>query len=251
MYTYLEIKTRVLYNKNTTDKEHKENMIEENKDCWLTKQCSHVDCDHTCMRRFKLDYLYNQAGMSLKQRTYIDLVIDKDESDKDSFTYLHSLEEHIDEFVKSGDSVYIHSSTTGNGKTSWALRLIQAYLNSIWYSSPLTCRALFIHVPRFLLALKDNISVKSDYVQHIKDNILQADIVVWDEIGTKSFTQFEHENILNMVNSRIELGKSNVYTSNLNADELQAAVGNRLYSRIVLTSNDVPLVGADKRGLNL
>ena len=224
-------------------------VLEENKDCWLRAACNHIDCGRFCLRRFKLDFLYNEAMVSNKQRVRIPLRLDADGLDKENFDYLSSIERNITKFVDSGGSLYIYSSTTGNGKTSWALRMIQAYLNEVWYDSELTCRALFINVPRYLLAIKDNISEKSDYVAHIKANVLNADLVVWDEVGTKGLTQFEHENILNLVNARIDLGKANIYTSNLSDDELHQAVGDRLYSRIAILSDGVELVGSDKRAL--
>lgn len=108
---------------------------------------------------------------------------------------------------------------------------------------------MFIHVPRFLLSIKDNISQKSDYVQYIKDNVFDADLVVFDEVGTKSLTNFEHEHILNIINTRLEMGKANIYTSNLSNEEMLDKMGERLFSRIIHNSNDVGLVGADKRGL--
>ena len=80
--------------------------------------------------------------------------------------------------------MYIHSETCGNGKTTWAVKILKEYLFKIWHKSDLTCKVLFVHVPRFLIALKDNISVKSEYVQYIKDNVLDADLVLFDEIGT-------------------------------------------------------------------
>ena len=226
-----------------------EEILEENKDCWLRGSCNHVDCGAFCLRRFKLDFLYNEALMSMKQRARVPLRLDSDGLDKDNFDYLASIERNITKFVDSGGSLYIYSSTTGNGKTSWALRMIQAYLNEIWYDSALECRALFINVPRYLLAIKDNISEKSDYVAHIKANALDADLVVWDEVGTKGLTQFEHENILNLINARIDLGKANIYTSNLSDEELHMAVGDRLYSRIAILSDGVELLGSDKRAL--
>ena len=79
--------------------------------------------------------------------------------------------------------------------------------------------------------------------------MLDADLVVWDEVGTKGLTQFEHENILNLINARIDLGKANIYTSNLSDAELHQAVGDRLYSRIAILSDGVELVGSDKRAL--
>ena len=127
--------------------------------------------------------------------------------------------------------------------------MIQAYFNKIWIKTDLTCKALFINVPRFLLALKDNISDKNDYVQHIKDNVLICDLVVWDEVGLKNLTSFEHENILSLINARLDLGKANIYTSNLNLNELHESLGDRLYSRIVNYSENITLHGADKRAL--
>ena len=217
------------------------NMLDENKNCWLVNTCNHIDCDGFCLRRFKLDYLYNEALISYTQRQYIPLRLDKDEKDKDEFIYLSSIEKNILKFIENGDNLYIHSDNTGNGKTSWALRLVQAYFNKIWPYANLECKALFISVPKFLLELKSNISDKSDYIEHIKDNILKADIVIWDDIATKSSTVFEAENLFTLIDSRINLNKCNIYTSNLNEEEIHQALGDRLYSRIVNYSSNIYL----------
>lgn len=224
-------------------------MIEENKNCWLTENCSRVDCDGFCLRRFKLDYLYNQSLLSVSQRKRVNFVLDKDESDKENFEYLSYIDANILGFINHGGSLLITSPITGNGKTAWSVRMIQSYFDKIWLKTELSCKALFINVPRYLLAIKDNISEKSDYVQHIKQNVLDADLVVWDEVGTKGLTQFEHENILNIINARVDAGKANIYTSNLNNEELREALGDRLYSRVVTMSEVVTLEGADKRSL--
>lgn len=220
-----------------------------NETCWLKNECNHIDCNTFCMRNFKLDYLYNQALMSDSQRSHIDLRVDEDGSDIEQFKQLKEIENNILDFVKEGKNLYIHSTTCGNGKTSWAYRMIQSYFNKIWFKSSLECKGLYINVPRFLLSLKDNISSKIEYVQHIKENVIDCDIVIWDEIGSKSLTTYEHENILNLVNARIDNGKSNIYTSNLKEDELHNLVGDRLYSRIVNLSLDICLKGSDKRGI--
>lgn len=211
-------------------------------------QCSLTDPSF-CIKLFKLDYLYNEALLSLEQRKYVALRIDADGTDRDQFLILKQIENNIEQFVSSGDSLYIFSNTCGNGKTAWAIRLIQAYFNSIWHKCDLNCKALFINVPRFLLSLKDNISNKSDYIEHIKNNILNADLVVWDEIGTKAITNFEHEHLLSLVNSRIDSNKAQIFTSNLNPETLREVVGERLYSRVVNLSTILEFRGADKRGL--
>jgi DNA replication protein DnaC len=203
------------------------------------------------IKQFKLDYLFKKALLSDKQRKRIDLILDEDELDLKAYEFLKSIEDTIVDFVKNGNSLYIHSTMCGNGKTSWAIRMIQAYFEKIWSKTELKCRALFISVPRYMIAIKDNIDEKSDYVDYIKKNILTADIVIWDEIGTKGLTQFEHENIMSLINSRIDAGKTNIYTSNLTDSQLLESVGKRLYSRISGTSHRVELKGKDKRGLIL
>ena len=223
------------------------------KNCWLKDDCndSGYSCTNSfCVKNFKLSKLYDNALISLKQRQRINWFPTDSKEDANNFKYLASVESNIMNFVDQGGNLYIHSPITGNGKTSWALRLVQAYFNNVWLEASIEdCRALFINVPRYLLAIKDNISQKSDYVQYIKDHVLEADIVIWDEVGTKGLTQFEHENILNLVSVRIDAGKANIYTSNLNDEELHKFVGDRLYSRIVLLSDEVELFGSDKRSL--
>lgn len=217
--------------------------------CYLYEKCNHIDCDTFCMRKYKLDYLYKEALLSDNQKIHKNLVIDNDGTDINEFERLSIIEKNIQQFVNNGHNLLINSNICGNGKSSWAIRMIQAYFNKIWIKTDLTCKALFINVPRFLLALKDNISDKNDYVQHIKDNVLNCDLVIWDEIGLKNLTSFEHENILSLINARLDLGKANIYTSNLNLNELHESLGDRLYSRIVNYSENIILHGADKRAL--
>lgn len=217
--------------------------------CFLYNNCNHIDCDKFCMKKYKLDYLYDQSLLSEYQKIYKKLIIDKDGTDLEEFTRLKYIETNIETFVNNGYNLFIHSNICGNGKTSWAIRMIQAYFNKIWSKTDLTCKALFINVPRFLLELKSNISQKSDYIEHINNNILEADLVIWDEIGLKNLTSFEHENILSLINSRLDMNKSNIYTSNLNLEELHQALGDRLYSRVVNYSEEIILNGADKRAL--
>ncbi len=226
------------------------------KDCFLYDNCKkhkagncNTEDNQFCIKLFKLDYLYGESLLTQSQREYVALRIDADGTDREEFMYLKGVENSIEDFVKDGKSIYIFSNTCGNGKTAWSIRLLQAYMNSIWHKCDLSCKALFINVPRFLLELKDNISNKSDYIEHIKENILKADIVVWDEVATKAVTQFEHEHLLSLINSRIDLGKSQIFTSNISPEHLEEVVGERLYSRIVNLSTVVEFRGADKRGL--
>lgn len=218
--------------------------------CWKyqNKDPSCRETDIFCPRFFRMNYLYEQSLMSVKQRQHTLLRIDADGTDKEQFNILKSIENNIEQFVSQGTNLYIHSPICGNGKTEWSLRLLQSYIGKIWFKSDLRCRVLFVNVPRYLISLKESISTPSEYVSHIKKNIFEADLVVFDELGIKAATTFEYENLLNFINTRIDLGKSNIYTSNMTSADLNERLGARLYSRILNLSVDVELHGSDKRG---
>ena len=222
------------------------------KDCWLKDNCKRLHCNDEkgCLILFKLDYLYNEANIPLRLRKNMSLRTDADGTDLEEFKRLRDIQDNIFDFIANGHQLYIHSRQAGNGKTSWALRLVQTYFNKIWLRTDLKCRALFINVPLFLLKLKDSISNKSDYIEHIKENVYDCDLVIWDDIGTKNSTVYEGENLLSIIESRISSGKSNIFTSNLNDKELHDALGDRLASRICNTGYNIELRGGDKRGLN-
>lgn len=220
--------------------------------CYLRSICNGRDCESDfCMRKYKMDSLYSAALMSESQKQHITLRVDEDGTDLEQFKQLAEIEKNIVPFVNEGKNLYLHSSNCGNGKSSWSLRLVEAYFNKIWARSDGSCRAMFISVPRFLLALKDNISNKSTYIEYVKENVLEADLVVWDDLGNKLGSEFELSNLLNIIDNRISLGKSNIYTSNLTRQQLYTALGERLTSRVANMSIDIELFGSDKRNLKV
>ena len=184
------------------------------------------------MKYYKINTLYDLALIPLNKRTHVNLRIDDDGRDEEAFIKLKEIENNIVDFIKNGKSLFLYSPITGNGKTLWTLRMVEAYFNKIWLKSELKCKVLFISVPRFLLELKSNISEKSEYVEHINENVLDCDLVVWDDIATKLGTEFELSHLLSIIDTRINNGKSNMFTSNLSGVELNKALGDRLYSRI-------------------
>lgn len=225
-------------------------------ECFLTETCKKAkECiaegdSGFCQKLFKLEYLYNESQLSKKQWKYVGLSPDSDGTDRDKFKQLKEIADNIEEFVKEGKNLYIHSHICGNGKTSWAIRLMQAYFSSIWHKCDFECHGLYINVPRYLVELKSSISKPSEYINKIQENILNADIVIFDDIGTKTATQYEYDHLLSVINSRIDYGKSCIYTSNMDNTELAEKLGDRLYSRIINMSADIEFNGIDKRGMN-
>ena len=220
--------------------------------CYMYDFCNHKDCDADfCQRKYKMDSLYSAALMSESQKQHITLRVDQDGTDLEQFKQLAAIEQDIVNFINEGKNLYLHSAIPGNGKSSWSLRLAEAYFNKIWARTSGKCRVLFISVPRFLLAIKDNISAKSSYVEYIKENVLEADLVIWDDLASKVGSEFELSHLLSLIDNRLVLGKSNIYTSNLNKQQLYTAIGERLASRVANMSIDIELFGSDKRILKV
>lgn len=229
-------------------------------ECIYKSSCKKKDCDiwqditnNFCMRYFKIDKILDNAMLSPKQRKDIKLVLDSDKSDYKSYATLNKFKESIMNNIEDNVNLYIYSEITGNGKTSWAIKLLTEYVKKNWINIQINSRpVLFINVPQYLLELKLNIRSQSEYVQIVQDNFLKADLIVWDDIGTKTASDFELEYLLSMIDNRQRLErKVDIYTSNIIPTELQKYVGDRLASRILNTSQLIEFKGQDKRGLNI
>ncbi len=222
-------------------------------DCYAKGYCklyNTAKCTNMCDFKVVLDALYSLSNIPKRYRQ--DTPLRPEQIDLQSFHYLKDYKDNIDTKVEQGHWLYLFSKNSGNGKTSWALRLVQAYLASTWLTSPLECKVLYINLPTFFNAFKETFTANPgkdavDYVQHILNNYKKCDIIIWDDVATKQFSKFEGDELLGLLDGRAK--KCNIFTSNLKDSELHQAIGDRLYSRIANASINIELYGSDKRGL--
>lgn len=219
--------------------------------CPFYEKCNHIDCDGFCLKRFKLSYYLDNAFIPENRRKRIKLFIDDDNSDLEAFTKLDEIDKNIVSFANEGKNLFIYSQNTGNGKSSWCFRMCLTYIGRTWSHKSLYPIVMFISVPRFLIELKQNINERSPYVESILKNATKADLVIWDDVGSKNGTEFEVSNMLSIIDQRLADNKANIYTSNLCGEDLHTALGDRLYSRIYNNSDCIELKGKDKRGIKL
>lgn len=226
--------------------------ISEKDRCWYKKICDGSRCgEEFCVRHYKMDCLVSMACLEGNQRYPVTLVLDKDKIDRDAFIQLRNIQQDINSFVLSGKNLFIYGENTGNGKTEWAKKLILSWFDSVWATTELECRGLFISMPKLLAALKNNINKEDEYFQYINDNILKADLIIWDELNFKDMSNFEHDYIFNCIDQRMAVGKSNIFTTNFPIDVTAKKLGTRLSSRILGKSVKIELRGKDKRGLEV
>lgn len=211
-------------------------------DCWYKNVCTQ-DCSSSCPRYNEMLYLFDSSGIPKSRRYPVELIPDDD--DYDAFVELSQIKDNINQFIGDGKNLYIASAITGNGKTTWAIKLLSKYFDSIWAGNGFRTRALFVHVPTLLMQLKNfEMPLSGDY----KTSLLESDVVVWDDIASTNISAYDYSQLLMYVDYRVFNQKSNIYTGNLiTKQSLQKALGDKLSSRIWETSKRIIFLGKDKR----
>lgn len=214
-----------------------------NQKCWYKEVCLYRKCSG-CIRFTEMNYLMQHSGIPDAKQKPIDLVPMTD-ADKKTFSTLNKIKNNIVDFVDNGSNLYIASKSTGNGKTSWSIKLVLKFFDSIWAGNGLRVRALFIHVPTFLIKLKD---FKNPIDAEYKHNIENCDLVVWDDIASTELSNYDYSQLLTYLDARVLAEKSNIFTGNItDKNQLNKMLGERLASRIFSTSQVIILHGKDMR----
>lgn len=216
-------------------------MVLRKEDCWYKNVCTYDYCTN-CIRYSEMKYLMENSGLPKKKQVPIKLDGGRD---KLAFHLLADIKDDIYRFVDRGESLYIYSEYTGNGKTSWAIKLLLKYFDTVWAGNGFRIRGMFVHVPTMLSKLKN---FDDPLLKSYKDNLSNVDLIVWDDIASTKLSDYDIQQLLILIDSRVSEGLANIYTGNLTSHEaLQKAVGDRLASRIWNTSTLIEFKGKDRR----
>ena len=210
--------------------------------CWYKDVCEKVSCN-SCIRYNEMKFLVDSSGIPYNKQYPQELIAGVDIA---AFEELAAIKDDIVEFVANGENLYICSQNTGNGKTSWSIKLLLKYFDQIWAGNGFRVRGLFIHVPTLLNNLKN---FSNPLSEEYKKDIIQCDLVVWDDIGSSYLSDYDNSQLISLIDQRIFNEKSNIYTGNLvDKDLLLKSLGDRLYSRVINSSEVVIFRGKDRRG---
>ena len=213
--------------------------------CWYKRICTE-QCSENCIR-YKLMYsLFKQSNLPEALWNYKELICH--EKDLQVYKQLQAKSDAILNFIDAGNNLYIYSENCGNGKTTWAIRLMYSYFDKIWHKSCFDCKALFVSVPKFLYNCKRSISQDVKGFEELCNLISDVDLVIWDDIGEMKASDYEHQILFQYIDDRINSKKSNIYTSNKNKGQLEDVLGVRLASRIYNCSECIEFLEEDKRG---
>lgn len=168
--------------------------------------------------------------------------------DKKAFSVLKEIEYDIYAWVRQGGSLLIFSEIYGNGKTTWARRLLISYLQQCLGENRKN-PAVYLSMFEFLDRQRDAISDLDDGFGELKQKLLTADLVVWDDLATAPLSEFASASLNNIIDTRINRGLANIYTTNFKPSDpiFKNALGPRLWNRISCLSTHIEFLDECKR----
>lgn len=126
-----------------------------------------------------------------------------------------------------------------------ATKFLLRYFSEIWLGNGFKPRGLFLSTQNLLFSIKQSFN-SANNVQDLLDLIPVVDLVVWDDVAVSGLSAFEQNTLYDFINSRMNMGLANIFTSNVSDKDLEKQVGKRLSSRI-LSGDIVALRGKDRR----
>jgi DNA replication protein DnaC len=220
-------------------------MDEKRENCRYNEYCNE-DCAG-CLRPAGILRLLKFSKLPEAQWNPDDNLLDmpKDAQDRKAYEKLNEIKTDIEEFVEDGGQLYICSSQVGNGKTTWAIKLLVAYLDrkSFWLSDK--PRGIFINVSDYLYRAKD---YSSPLEKGYRDSLIDCDLLVLDDIAIAGLTDHDFMNLYGIIEMRLIAKKSTIFTGNcVDPEIMEDILGTRLTSRIWNTSQRIEFCGDDRR----
>ena len=81
----------------------------------------------------------------------------------------------------------------------------------------------------------------------LTDKYFECDLLILDDLGTEMVTSFTVSSLYNLINTRLNTGKSTIVNTNLSIDELRKAYTDRITSRIFGCFEPLMFTGKDVR----
>ena len=216
--------------------------MDRNSDCWYLNVCQD-DCSK-CVVYPQMKWQFDNSG--LPKSKYMPINLYASDEDYPAFLELADIRTNIVEFVETGHNLYICSTIPGNGKTSWAIKMLQTYFHYVAEGNLFNVKGMFVSVPDLLLKSKD---FDNPLSKEYKDNLRNCDLLILDDIAVTGLSQYDYLQLFTLIDYRMLANKSIIFTSNnVTLKDLQASVGERLASRIWNNSNKIELRGGDMRG---
>lgn len=174
------------------------------------------------------EQLQNKCNVPKSMQGEINLCSGKD---LEKYKYLDYVKNNIEEFIENGCNLYIYSPYLGNGKTSWAVKILKQHIKNVCESGNTNTNlvGLFVNVDEFLVTQVKPLKINQSFIKLCQ----QVDLLVLDDIGAAALTSIEEQVLRSIINTRLINGKSTIYTSSTIDNDLNKLVGSRISSKII------------------
>lgn len=193
-------------------------------DCVFKEVCK--ECKLPCAKYSEMNYLMTTSNIP---KDYIKpKKLYPEEIDLESFKTLDKIKHDIINFVNDGRFLYLWSKLCGNAKTSWSCKLLLTYFAVICSGNQFQDRGWFEYIPSFTLLTKEfNNDLREIHIQ----NITKRALVIFDDIGSITNSNYDLTILLSIIDSRKANGLATIFTSNLSIESLERSLGSRLADR--------------------
>lgn len=172
--------------------------------------------------------LQNKCNIPKSMRGELPL---KSGNDLKKYEYLDYVKTNIEEFIENGCNLYIYSPYLGNGKTSWAVKLLNQHIKNVCESgnTDTDLVGLFVNVDKFLVTQVKPLKINQSYIKLCQ----QVDLLVLDDIGATQLSSLEEQVLRSIIDTRLINGKSTIYTSSAIDDTLYHVAGDRIANKVL------------------
>ena len=172
--------------------------------CYASDYCQKdkSSCSDVCGGYRVLRALYNLSRIPERYRYTIALKPENGE-DLEAFTVLDNYKNDVLSMVDEGRGLYIWGKSTGNGKTSWACKIMSYFFRKIAFNTGLENEGLYIFLPTFLEDLRDNYDNKDPEFDEVLRMIKTCRLLIIDDIGAERVTDWVRERMVSIINTRV------------------------------------------------
>jgi DNA replication protein DnaC len=218
--------------------------------CHLREDCVAIKgkhCQYTCRHYHTSKETYKISN--LPPKAISELILVPENCDLSIYEACDGYKKNIHEHIAKGDGLYLHSNTKGNGKTSWAFKIMKHYLNwcSQNYGIDYKVRGYYVNVSELFDLLRNSFGEKAGTIKEIEKGIYEADLVIFDDIGFEKSTDWVKNKLYNYINYRYQNNKSMLFTSNLSLKELSTQLDDRISDRISEICRPLHFKGQSRR----
>lgn len=179
--------------------------------------------------------------------------------DLEQFKRLKEIRSNLMQFLCSGkNNLILCSNNLGNGKTSWAVKLMLTYvelqkgkLNHIDENKVTIDRydyCVFCQSVPFLIEMKQFGNNKQSYDMYHR--LCKTQLAVIDDLGVVAMSQYDYNIIYAIFEKRLFAGLPTIVTTNIaNSEEAEKVLGKRLVDRIWNNSEVIEFKNKGFRGV--